>query len=206
MQDSSCSKPMMVCLTLLRFDMKNTICILLLCLSVAVNQQAMAQTKTNTEDSAKKTKIEELKKLRRDLFIQKLELTETETEKFFPIYDEYQLKLKEARKAFKKKWKDKKPEDLTEDEANLFLADAIALRKTEVDLFSTYSEKLKTAIPVKKIVILPRVEKEVQHELIKKAGGKGRGGKNPGKKGKPGGPGGPPPHHGPPPPDDEIEP
>ena len=116
------------------------------------------------------------------------------------------MKLKEARKAFKKKWKDKKPEDLTEDEANLFLADAIALRKTEVDLFSTYSEKLKTAIPVKKIVILPRVEKEVQHELIKKAGGKGPGGKNPGKKGKPGGPGGPPPHHGPPPPDDEIEP
>jgi hypothetical protein len=202
---------MMVCLTHLRFDMKNKFWILLCLMSAAFVQHATAQTKTSEGDSAKKAKIEELKKLRRDLFIQKLELTETETEKFFPIYDEYQLKLKEARKEFKKKWKNKKPEELTEEEANLFLADAIALRKTEVDLFSTYSEKLKSAIPVKKIVILPRVEKEVQHELIKKAGGKGPGGKGPdgkkpGKKGKPGSPGGPPPHHGPPPPDDEIEP
>lgn len=126
-------------------------------------------------DSLRKAKIEELKKLRHDLYVQKLNLTATEAEKFFPIFDEYEMKQREAKKAFKQKWKDKKPEDLSEEEAAQYLTDATKLREKELELFKTYSEKLKAVIPAKKIVILPRVTKEVQQELIRKARELGKG-------------------------------
>ncbi|MBS3913512.1 MAG: hypothetical protein KG003_03375 [Bacteroidetes bacterium] len=167
--------------------------------ALAIASAANAQDGPPPGDSTRKAKMEELKKTRRELFIKKLSLTDEESKKFFPIYDEYQLKLRTERRAFKDKWKGKKPEDLTEEEANVYLKDAIDLRSKELELFKTYSEKLKTVIPVKKVVMLPRVEKEIQHELIGKArDGKGPGGK---RKGPPrGGQHGPPP---PPPPEGE---
>lgn len=150
-----------------------------------------AQSDKANRDSMRQAKMEELKKLRKDLLIKKLELTDAEAEKFFPIYDEYQLKLRQSQKEFHKKWKGKKPEDLTEEEAIQFLDDATAAREKEVALFKEYSEKLKAAIPAKKIVILPRVEREVRKELIDKARD-GKKGPHPPKRGK-GGPHPPPP-------------
>jgi hypothetical protein len=152
-----------------------------LLVSLLAAGSAAAQEAPVPMDSSKKARFEELKKTRRELFIKKLELTDDESKGFFPIYDEYQLKLRQARKSFREKWRGKKPEDLSEEEASLYLRDAIDLRSKELELFKTYSEKLKTVIPVKKVVQLPRVEKEVQRELIGKAHeGKGHGGKRKG--------------------------
>lgn len=120
-------------------------------------------------DSTRKAKMEELKKLRRDLFTRKLGLTAEEATKFFPIYDEYQLKLKMAKKEFRKKWNSKKPEEMSEEEAGAYLNEAVKLRETELNLFKTYTEKLKGIIPNRKILKLPKVEREVQGEIIKKA-------------------------------------
>lgn len=119
-------------------------------------------------DSGRRAKLEELKKLRRDLYIQKLGLTATEAEKFFPVWDDYELKLRQAKRDFKQKWKGRRPEELTEQEASEYLADALKLRKTELELFTAASEKLKPLITSKKVVQLPRVQKEVQRELMGK--------------------------------------
>lgn len=154
---------------------KVAICIVLLLLSLGGTLHAQ-----NGNDSLRQAKIEELKKLRRDLYTQKLSLTKDEADKFFPIFDEYELKLREAKKEFHKKWKDKKPEDLTEEEAKQYLSDATQLRETELNLFKTYSEKLKSAIPVKKIILLPRVTKEVQRELVQKVRENRKNGGGPG--------------------------
>lgn len=171
----------------LNFKMKKYSSIIAVLILWACTNSALAQGNKKQNDSLKQAKIENLKKIRKDLFTQKLALTPAEAEKFFPIYDEYQLKLKQSRKAFRSKWKGKKPEELTEQEANDYLADAIKLRQTEVELFSTYSEKLKQVISAKKIVMLPKVEKEVQKELVAKAGAKKGPGGNPNKPKKPAG-------------------
>lgn len=128
-------------------------------------------------DSLRQAKIGELKKLRRQLFVQKLELTTEQADKFFPVFDEYQWKQREAKKEFRKKWKGKKIEDLTEEESKLYLVDAIKAREKEVELFKLYTEKLKTILPAKKLVLLPQIEKEVQRELMRKAR-EGKNGKN----------------------------
>ena len=140
--------------------------ILIACICTAGIGQAAMQP---GNDSTHKAKIVELKKLRRDLFTRKLGLTSDEATKFFPIYDEYQLKLKMAKKEFRKKWKSKKQDEMSEEEAGAYLNEALSLRETELNLFKTYTEKLKGIISNKKILKLPKVEREVQNEIIKKA-------------------------------------
>lgn len=132
-----------------------------------LNSQAQKKTRAygNHSDSTRKAEIEMLKQKRKELWISKLSLTETEATNFFPIMDEYQLKLRTARKEFRKKWKGKKPEELTETEAASYLDDALKLRETELELFKTYSAKLRTVIPATKVVKVPKAEKEIEKEL-----------------------------------------
>lgn len=148
--------------------MKNTVNIVIPVVLALMSFPLNAQNDREVKDSIRRARMEELKEVRHRMFVEKLGLSETEEKAFFPIYDEYQLKLRESRHEFKRKWKDKKPEDLTEEEASEYINDAVAMRQKEVELFKTYSEKLKTVIPAKKVVILPRVEREIQHELMEK--------------------------------------
>lgn len=82
--------------------------------------------------------------------------------KFFAVYDEYQLKLREAKRSFRTKWEGKKPNELSEAEAELYFKDAIALRKLEVQLMETYTVKLKPIIGMNRAIQLPRIEREVK--------------------------------------------
>ena len=121
------------------------------------------------KDSLRAAKVEELKKFRETLFVERLTLNEAEKLKFFVVYDDYQLKLREAKRSFRLKWEGKKPGELTDAEAELYFKDAIALRKQEVQLMETYTIKLKPIIGMNRAVQLPRIEREVKKELIAKA-------------------------------------
>jgi anion-transporting ArsA/GET3 family ATPase len=121
------------------------------------------------KDSLRAAKVEELRKFRESLFVERLSLTDAEKTKFFVIYDEYQLKLRDAKRAFRAKWEGKRPSELSDAEAELYFKDAIALRKLEVQLMETYTVKLKPVIGMQRAVQLPKIEREVKKELIAKA-------------------------------------
>jgi len=159
-------------------------------------------------DSARKAKMEAMKKVRRDLFVQKLSLSEDQAQKFFPIMNEFEQKQRELKKPFRDKWGGKKPEDLTDAEAETYLNDAHKMREDELKLAKTYGDKLKPIIGAKKVLMLKRVQREVQMEMVRKFR-EMRGKGDPGGPGGPGGRGGRGAHrpggkHGPspPPPDD----
>jgi hypothetical protein len=156
------------------------------------------------KDSTKKARMETLKKLRRDLYVKKLSLTEDQAQKFFPVYDEFELKQREAKQAFRNKWGNKRPEDLTDKEAEEFLNDATKLRESELSLTKLYHDKLKPVIGAKKLLQLRRVQREVREELLSKAKElKGKRPPHPGPGGRNGHrPGGR--NHPPPPPPDEF--
>lgn len=120
-------------------------------------------------DSLKASKVAELRKFREDLFVERLKLTAEEKPKFFAVYDEYQLKLKESKMAFRKKWAGKKPEELNDAEAQQYFQEAIALRKQEVDLLQTYGKRLEPIIGMNRVIVLPQIEREIKKELITKA-------------------------------------
>ncbi|MFN4915002.1 MAG: hypothetical protein ACK5FT_06765 [Sphingomonadales bacterium] len=156
-------------------------------------------------DSARKAKVEAMKKIRRELYVQKLSLSDEQAQKFFPVMNELEQKQRELKKPFRDKWGTRKPEELSDAEAEVYLTEAHKMREDELKLAKTYGDKLKPIIGAKKVLMLKRIQHEVQVEMVRKfremRGQERPGGpKGPGGRGghRPGGKHGPPP----PPPDD----
>ena len=130
---------------------------------------SQSQIHAQTLDSAREAQIDALKDYREDLFVEKLKLSAVESNAFFPVYDLYISELKKAKKVFRNKWKKTTVETLTEAEALEYYNDAIALQQKEIDLFKDACEKLKLAMPMTKIVLISKAEREIRLKLIEKA-------------------------------------
>ncbi len=110
-------------------------------------------------------KIEEKVKIQRIAFItQRLSLTETEAQQFWPIYNEFSDKMQQIRK----QPKPEKPFDEQADADTEKMILAQFDRETrEIDLKKEYFVKLKKVISVKKIAKLYKAEKDFRGELVK---------------------------------------
>lgn len=96
----------------------------------------------------------------------KLELTTNESEKFWPIYNEYNDKVKAVRKNVRQSFKigvdnmsDKEMEELYQLE--------LKSKQAEADLYKTYTEKIKVIIGTKKTLKLRVAEDQFKKEIIK---------------------------------------
>lgn len=93
-----------------------------------------------------------------------LELTETEAQKFWPIYNNYQSEIESLRHSmdvkFNKNMNDKEAEDL--------LFSMLEGRSKEIDIQKSYIQKMKAAISVKKIAMLFRAERQFKEKVITK--------------------------------------
>jgi len=115
--------------------------------------------------------VQELQEFRRQEFIQRLSLSPSEADAFFPIYDQSQLELRQARMQFRKKWGQRELGTLTEEEAKAYYADAVAVKQKEVDIHAAYTPKLVPIIGYKRVILLPQTERDVRAQLLKKARG-----------------------------------
>jgi len=96
---------------------------------------------------------------------EKLELTVEESQKFWPIFNEYEAERKKIQKSFGRK---RNIETMTEEEAEAFIQQSFVKDQQVLDLKRTYFNKFKSAIPIKKIALLSRVEKNFRQELLKR--------------------------------------
>jgi phage-related baseplate assembly protein len=111
---------------------------------------------------AEKDKVEIL---RVSFINKKLDLTNAESEKFWPVYNEYNDKIKAIRKNLRQSYR-RAPEPLSEAEAEeLYLLD-LKSKQAEVDVHKQYSDKIKNIIGVKKSVKLKVAEEEFKREII----------------------------------------
>jgi len=111
---------------------------------------------------AEKDKVE---LLRVSFINKKLDLTNAESEKFWPVYNEYNDKIKAIRKNLRQSYR-RSPEQLSEAEAEeLYLLD-IKSKQAEVDVHKQYGDKIKGIIGVKKSVRLKVAEEEFKREII----------------------------------------
>lgn len=110
-------------------------------------------------------KIEEKVKIQRIAFLtQRLSLTETEAQQFWPIYNEFSDKLQQIRK----QPKPEKPFDEQADaDAEKMIMAQFDRDSREIDLKKEYFVKLKKVISVKKIAKLYKAEKDFRGELVK---------------------------------------
>ena len=96
----------------------------------------------------------------------KLELTTNESEKFWPIYNEYNDKVKAVRKNVRQTFKIGVDNMSDKDMEELYQLE-LKSKQAEADLYKTYTEKIKVIIGTKKTLKLRVAEDQFKKEIIK---------------------------------------
>ena len=110
-------------------------------------------------------KMEERMKVQRIAFItQRLSLTETEAQQFWPIFNQYTEKLQQIRNTPKP---DKPIDELADADIEKLIIAEFDKDSRELDLKKEYYQKLKKVISVKKIGKLYKSERDFRAELVK---------------------------------------
>ncbi len=93
----------------------------------------------------------------------KLQLTTEESQKFWPVHNEFESAKKELRESFKP---EKRIRELSEKEAEEMIKATLDMEGKMLALKREYYKDLKKAIPARKIVMLKRVETEFKQKLL----------------------------------------
>jgi hypothetical protein len=116
---------------------------------------------------------------------EKLQLTVDEAEKFWPLYNEYLSKREEMMWGKREKMhRNFDPSQLTDEEMGKMLNEILDQEVKLAQLKKDYFDKLKTILPIRKVLTLHRVEQEfMNHMLNKLREGRGPGESRGGDKG-----------------------
>jgi len=114
---------------------------------------------------------EKIEALRVAFINKKLELSISESEKFWPVYNEYNEKLRAVKKNLRQSYK-RKPEIISDADAEELFKLEIQTKQAELDLYKQYSERLKQIVGVKKMVILHLAEEEFRQKVLEIVKGK----------------------------------
>lgn len=124
-----------------------------------------------------KDKKEQIKALKAAFFTTELNLTTNEAERFWPIYntfDDKQFELRHQKmKTYVRRMNDGSLDQITEKEANTFLAQ---IEDTEEELFllrKTFMQNVKKILPAVKIVKLKKAEEDFNRKLLQQYRNKG---------------------------------
>ncbi|MBJ7881816.1 hypothetical protein [Gelidibacter salicanalis] len=110
-------------------------------------------------------KREKIKSLKVAFITERLGLTETEAQKFWPIYNAYESKKDEQRRMGYEKRK-QISEDMTEVQAKAMLKDFVAFEKERENLRSDFVESLLKVMPAKKIIQLKLADEEFNRKML----------------------------------------
>lgn len=124
-----------------------------------------------------KADFDKIKALKVAFFTDQLNLTSTEAEAFWPVYNEYEKTRhqlgKQQRREFYGKLND---ENISEDGANDLLVKYLDVEEKEEELDKEFTLNMKKMIGAKKTLLLLKAEKDFHKKLIKeyrkKHGGK----------------------------------
>jgi len=96
---------------------------------------------------------------------EKMDLTTAESEKFWPLYNEFSKKRKELRSQYLPQ---NRPEDLSEEQASALIDNMMLMKESELALEKNYLQRFKNVLPSKKIIIMHHSEREFNQHVIKK--------------------------------------
>ncbi len=122
-------------------------------------------------------KREKIKAFKVSFLTTELELTSTEAEKFWPIYNAYDDKQYELKylkmKTYLKKLKDDNLVNLSDKDAATLLSQIESTDKEIYQLREKYTNSLKKILPAKKILLLKKSEDDFNRKLLQQYRDKG---------------------------------
>lgn len=115
---------------------------------------------------AQKKPHERVKALKIAFITEKLNLTETEAQKFWPIYNAHEKEVEMLRENAREKRRKLNIRDLSESDATKALADMMAFEKEQLNHQEDLIESLKNVIPATKIIRLHLAEKAFNQRML----------------------------------------
>ena len=124
---------------------------------------SVAQEKPTDNMQILRDKIHADKKL---LVSTNMELTESEAQGFWPIYDQYQKDLQKINQRIANVLEsyaaDFRGKSLTDEKAKKLIAEAVAIEQAEAQLKSTYAPQLSKVLPVRKVARYLQIENKIR--------------------------------------------
>ena len=93
-----------------------------------------------------------------------LQLTPDEAKVFWPVYDQYQIKVNEIKSNFRK---EKKLSEMSDSELEKWIDNRLIMESVLLDEKKAYLAQLKNVIPIRKIGRLFKAEKRFRKKLLK---------------------------------------
>lgn len=116
-----------------------------------------------------KEKREKIAAMKVEYFTSQLELTPTEAQQFWPVYNEFISKVHELERAKRKLMKkDREDVALSDAEVNMRIQKIFNTEQQILDLKREYDLKFKKVLPVQKVGKLYNAEQSFRHELLRK--------------------------------------
>lgn len=96
---------------------------------------------------------------------ERLQLTPAEAQQFWPVFTEYENARRELTRQLRPGGRE---EEMTEAQAEAFLDQQLEMEAKLLDLRRKYVTKFREILPAKKIVMLPRADREFKRELLQR--------------------------------------
>lgn len=99
-----------------------------------------------------------------------LDLTPTEAQQFWPVFNEYETKIQAIRQSRRKDKKEGSDnlDQLTDKEVEALIDSEVGFRQKELDVLKEYHAKFKAVLPIRKVAKLYRAQEDFKRELLKK--------------------------------------
>ena len=98
-----------------------------------------------------------------DFFNTELQLTDSEADQFWPLYDQYRGEKESLKKSYNK---NQKLELMSDKEVEGYIFASFELQEKELALRRKYFEKLRGFLPIRKIALLNRTEQKFKRKLL----------------------------------------
>jgi hypothetical protein len=104
---------------------------------------------------------------KRAVYAQGMQLTDEESRAFWPVYDEYEVKVKKIDDRFVQLVNDfaAKYSTMTDDDARQMLATKMKIDRERMDLQQAYTKKVAKAVPAIKALRYAQLESRIDNEL-----------------------------------------
>lgn len=109
---------------------------------------------------------EKIKTLKVAYITEKLNLTQAEAQKFWPIYNKFDADSDTLRDASSDKRKNIDVDTVTESEAKVLIQEMSDLSNKRHQLFQKYMKDLQTVLPAKKVILLKKVEDDFKRKMF----------------------------------------
>lgn len=151
------------------YDMKKIISILLLTLTLAHVSSAVAQDNKHDDKQTRKERWEKFRQDKHDFFAKTMELTDEQSQQFFPLYEEMEKKCFEAVREVRRETREIMNNKNVSDEKYKAAADrAAALDTRKAEIEREYYTKFCQILTPRQQFLYHRCEHEFQKATINK--------------------------------------